>query len=132
MSRHRFSDMDLSAKPWLFTIARRQLARWYRREAVSQACRQRLGIQQVTVDDESLSRIEQQIDLEPTRRRVADALKDLPTGQADALWLRVGHQLTYAEVAARLGCTEAAARTRVCRGLAALSTRFDDLEEMLQ
>jgi DNA-directed RNA polymerase specialized sigma24 family protein len=39
--------------------------------------------------------------------------------------LRVGHDLPYAEVARRLGCSEGAARVRVTRAL----TRLADLLE---
>jgi RNA polymerase sigma factor (sigma-70 family) len=45
--------------------------------------------------------------------------------ERDAVRLRVVDELGYAEIAARLGCTEGAARTRVHRGLARLSTLLE-------
>ena len=38
--------------------------------------------------------------------------------------LRIGADLPYPEVAARLGCTESTARTRVARGLRQLVARM--------
>jgi DNA-directed RNA polymerase specialized sigma24 family protein len=51
---------------------------------------------------------------------------ELGDGAAAAVRLRVIDGLAYAEVAARLGCTEVAARQRVARGLSHLSDRLED------
>jgi RNA polymerase sigma factor (sigma-70 family) len=49
-----------------------------------------------------------------------DAVKELPDGQRDAVLFRFVGDLKYADVAATLGCTEAAARQRVREGIAKL------------
>jgi RNA polymerase sigma factor (sigma-70 family) len=54
-------------------------------------------------------------------------VRALPDGQRDAIALRVVADLAYRDVAAVLGCSEAAARQRVRAGLAAL--RADLTEE---
>ncbi|CAN5798839.1 sigma-70 family RNA polymerase sigma factor [soil metagenome] len=129
VARERFTDLGLTAKPWLFTIARRQLSRWYRTQEVSAGARRRLGIPHLAIDDVSLARIEAEIDFEPIRQQVHAALEELPAGQAQAVSLRVGEELPYAEVARRLGCTEGAARVRVSRALAAMASHLDNQED---
>lgn len=54
-----------------------------------------------------------------------DALRELSPALSQALILRVGHELSYDEVADRLGCSPGAARVRVARGLAALESRLE-------
>jgi RNA polymerase sigma-70 factor, ECF subfamily len=53
-----------------------------------------------------------------------DVLEELPSGQRDALEVRVVRELDYAEVARRLDTTPAAARVRVTRALAALRNQM--------
>ncbi len=77
------------------------------------------------LDDEHRERIEALADLTGVR----DALGQLPSGLADAVSLRVADELPYADVAARLGCTEPAARMRVSRGLAQLADLLTPIEE---
>ena len=48
------------------------------------------------------------------------AVKELPDGQRDAVLFRFVGDLTYADVANTLGCSEAAARQRVREGIAKL------------
>jgi RNA polymerase sigma-70 factor (ECF subfamily) len=62
-------------------------------------------------------RIEDLVDFAPIRGAVADALESLRDDHRDALRFRVIEQLSYAEVAQRLSCTEDNARQRVSRGL---------------
>jgi RNA polymerase sigma-70 factor (ECF subfamily) len=49
--------------------------------------------------------------------RATDAVSVLSPEQRDAVQLRVVDEMSYDEVASRLGCTPGAARTRVSRGL---------------
>jgi RNA polymerase sigma factor (sigma-70 family) len=126
-SRHRFRDTGAPARAWLFTIARRQLARYVRRERVATRARRRLGMPvEVTLDDADRERIERLVDLAPLRGALEDALAALSTAQVEAVTLRVGHDLGYDEIAQQLGCSEGAARVRVSRALTRLA---DELEE---
>ena len=52
-------------------------------------------------------------------------MDELTDGVADAVRFRVIDGLAYADVAARLGCTEVAARQRVARGLSHLSEQLE-------
>ena len=113
-SRKRFRDTGAPARAWLFSIARRQLSHFYRREAVATKARRKLGVDQtVHLDDSEYRRIESMVDFAELHK----ALDQLPATQSEAVWLRIGHDLTYEEVAARLHCSEGAARVRVSRGL---------------
>jgi RNA polymerase sigma-70 factor (ECF subfamily) len=49
-----------------------------------------------------------------------------PSGQRNAIDLRVMQQLPFGDVAARLDCSERAARMRVSRALRTLRSQLDD------
>ena len=53
-------------------------------------------------------------------------LAELPTGQREAIDLRVVGGLPYTEVAGALGCTDVTARKRVSQGLRSLRTTMGD------
>ena len=59
--------------------------------------------------------------MESHRSALAAALEQMGPGERDAVQLRVVEEMNYAEIASALACSEAAARTRVHRGLARLN-----------
>lgn len=61
------------------------------------------------------------IDFGTVGRRLSGALAELPRGYREAVVYRVLDEMSYDDIANRLGCSPAAARTRVSRGLAALA-----------
>lgn len=124
-SRKRYRRTAAPARAWLFTIAHRQLSKLARRGAVSAKYRARLGMSMTPAEDTTLERLEELLDIEPLRSEVRSALASLPEDTADALLLRVGHDLPYPEVARRLGCSEQAARARVSRGLRRLADTME-------
>ena len=110
----RFRDeADGSAAPWLYGIARNLLRRHYERGRVEDAARRKLGM--------PLRSYELEVESLELRAELAEALRELPQGQRDAVGLRVVAELPYEDVAAELGITETAARLRVMRALAKLS-----------
>lgn len=119
VARRRYRDLGAPARAWLIGIGRRKLARLFRRQRVDMRARRGLGMQRVELDDESLERIEELVDLHPLAEAVREAMGELSPKLA-AVSLRVGDGLPYAEVARRLGCSEGAARVRVARALAKL------------
>jgi RNA polymerase sigma factor (sigma-70 family) len=125
VQRSRFRDTGTTARPWLYAIARNQLGHYLRRRRVSDRYRRRLGIEPLALSPHELERVEELVDAAPYRAEIRAALAQLPASLADAVVLRVGEDLAYAEVAARLGCSEGAARVRVSRGL----DRLADLME---
>jgi RNA polymerase sigma-70 factor (ECF subfamily) len=125
LSRRRYRDDGTPATAWLFTIARRQLARFHRAARVEARARERLGIEPFQLSVTEIDEIDARIDREGLARLAAAKLKALPRRTRDAVYLRVCCQQPYAEVASQLNCSEVAARVRVSRGLARL---LDELE----
>ncbi|MCY4194922.1 MAG: RNA polymerase sigma factor [bacterium] len=105
---------------WLYGIARRQLAMFWRRRAVAQRARRRYGIPREPIDQATADELRRTEDILDSAAAI-DALKDLADDLRDAVVLRVIDQLDYQEIAAQLGCSAGAARVRVFRGLRQLS-----------
>src|SRR3954451_24069761 len=119
--RGRFKDVGRPGAAWLYGIAAKELSHWFRRQAVERRAVRRLAIEVPALDDESLARIEALADMESCRAALAAALERMGSGERHAVQLRVVEEMGYAEIADALDCTEAAARTRVHRGLARLN-----------
>jgi RNA polymerase sigma-70 factor (ECF subfamily) len=119
--RRRFRDVGRPGAAWLYGIAGHELSHWFRRQQVERRGMRRLGIEMPALDDESIARIEALGDMDAHRAALAAALSEIADHERQAVELRVVEELGYAEIAAALDCTEAAARTRVHRGLARLN-----------
>ncbi len=115
----RGSD-DGSERAWLFAIARNQLTDHFRAEHAHGRAVARLGIERRALSESEYDRIEELAGMRDLREAVADQLKQLPVEQQNAVRLRLICELSYEEVAARLGITQQAARARVSRGLRTL------------
>jgi RNA polymerase sigma factor (sigma-70 family) len=112
---------------WLFGIAGNQMARFLRRRRVDSEARHRLGMRRdIDLDSESRQRIEDLVDLRAEIGQLQKALEALSPKVAEAVRLRVGHELSYAEVADELGISEMAARARVSRGLTQLAEKLEE------
>ena len=61
--RHRFKDTGSPGGAWLYGIARKELAHYFRRRAVDRRALTRLGIAVPPLDEESVARIEQLADV---------------------------------------------------------------------
>jgi RNA polymerase sigma factor (sigma-70 family) len=122
ISRRRFrGTTEQEATAWLYRIAQRQLAAYFKRATVERKALARLGIEAPRLDDELYDRIEELADLEGLRGLLRSELARLSQANRDAVWLRVIEELPYSEIARRLGTSEGAARVRVTRGLKALA-----------
>jgi RNA polymerase sigma-70 factor (ECF subfamily) len=119
--RRRFRDVGAPGAAWLYGIAAKELAHWFRRQEVERRAIRRLAIDVPLLDEESVTRIEALADMESHRVALAAALERMGRGERDAVELRVVEEMGYAEIASRLNCSEAAARVRVHRGLARLN-----------
>jgi len=113
------------AEAWIYRIAKRQLARYYRRGGVERRAIKRLEIAIPHVDAERRARIEELADLEGLRSTLRGELTRVSRAQREALWLRVVEERSYAEVAVRLEISEQAARARVSRALKSLATAVE-------
>jgi RNA polymerase sigma factor (sigma-70 family) len=116
-SRRRYRPAKGPARAWLFGIARHLLHDSYRRLAVEDRARRRLGVLEETAPAPDA---ESRLDAAAVRAELEAALENLGPAVRAAVVLRVVEQLDYDELAARLGCSSQAARLRVSRGLRAL------------
>jgi RNA polymerase sigma factor (sigma-70 family) len=119
--RGSFRDVGKPGGAWLYGIAAKELSHWFRRQAVERRAVARLGIEVPRLDDESIARIEALADADERREALAGAMARMTGGEREAVELRVVDEFAYAEIAARLDCTENTARQRVHRGLARLN-----------
>jgi RNA polymerase sigma-70 factor (ECF subfamily) len=125
LSRHRYHPTGAPARAWLAAIARHQLAHFVRAAEVANRARRRLGMRPVPAGDEPFEQLIESFDARRGGAALRIAMAGLTDGVADAVRFRVIDELAYADVAARLGCTEAAARQRVARGLSHLSEALE-------
>ena len=123
--RHRYRDRGRPVGAWLYGIAGRELAAYWRRQRVELRACQRLAVAVPPLDDTSIERIEELVDAAHWRTALSEALTQLTSAERDAVRLRVIEQLDYATVAARLRCSEQAARARVHRGLTRLAATLE-------
>jgi RNA polymerase sigma factor (sigma-70 family) len=124
--RARFrGDSDREAGAWLYGIAHRQLARYYRRGSAERRAMMRLGIERPTIDPGTEAEIVRRAGLDDVRRAIADGVAALPADAREAIRLRVVDELSYTDLADKLAITEQAARKRVSRGMGVLSRVLD-------
>jgi RNA polymerase sigma factor (sigma-70 family) len=118
ISQRRYRPERASVEAWLFGIAQHLLLGYYRRLAVEDRARRRLGVTVLPPahEDDAVERL----DALALADELGRALASLPMKVREAVLLRVVEQLDYAELAERLGCSQQAARSRVSRGLRAL------------
>src|SRR4051794_7541727 len=80
---------EAEAASWLFTIANRQLTRYWRRGRAERRATRRLGLQVPALDDDDAARIVELSGLADLRAALADELARLPEPTQRALQLRV-------------------------------------------
>src|SRR6266568_5001846 len=121
LSLGRFRDeMDGSALPWLYGVARNLLRTFHERERIESKARQRLGLPARDYELE-VHEANARVDAERLAPGLSAALATLPPTQRQALQLRVIEELPYRQVALSLHCSEVAARIRVTRAIDSLS-----------
>lgn len=125
--RHRFRDVGRPGGAWLYGIAGKELSHFFRRHEVELRAARRLGLERPALDEESEAQIGALVEGAEYRTRLNEVLGRLPEGLRQAVELRVIDELGYDEIAARLECKPAAARTRVHRGLARLNKLMEEV-----
>lgn len=127
LSRGRFrGSVPAEAEAWIYRIAQRKLARYFRRRTVERRAMNRLQIEAPQLDAERRCRIEELAELDGLRSALHSALTQVSPAQREAVRLRALEELPYAEIATRLEITEQAARARVSRGLKRLAVALDE------
>jgi RNA polymerase sigma-70 factor (ECF subfamily) len=123
--RHQFRGGSREAAVgWLYGIARHQASHFVRRHRAEARALARLGIEPPPPGLDDLGHFVDRDGRSELRRRIADGLQALSPEQQEALRLRVLDELSYEQMAARLGIDERAVRARVSRGIRALATRL--------
>lgn len=117
------SESELDA--WVFAIARNQLGSYYRSGQIASRTLDELKWTVPSVRESDRIEIERDADLAVLRDVLTDALDRLPAMRRHAVQLRVLQGLAYEEVAARLGCSQQAARAHVSRGLRQLQKQLN-------
>jgi RNA polymerase sigma factor (sigma-70 family) len=108
-----------TAVPWLLTIALNTLRKSFRRGAVAEDARQRLGCEPVSFEDAEIAWVEELASREST---LEELLGGLPEDVREAVIARVVEEREYEEIAGELGSSQMVIRKRVSRGLARLRT----------
>jgi RNA polymerase sigma-70 factor (ECF subfamily) len=125
MKRHQFRGATREAAVgWLYAIARHQVSHFVRRHRAEARALARLGIEPPPAGPDELVRVEDRDGRRELRRRVVTQLQALSPEQQQALRLRVLDELSYAQMATRLGIDERAVRARVSRGIRTLASRL--------
>lgn len=121
----RYDPDKGTGRAWMHGIARHVLQQYHRTEDVSRRARMRVGLRYSSDDFVDLDRIDDLVDFRPRVAAITAALHLVPENLRDAIVLRIVDQLSYEEIAGKLGCSIGNARVRVSRGL-------DRLESLLE
>jgi RNA polymerase sigma-70 factor (ECF subfamily) len=119
--RERFDRGRADARPWLFGIAT-NVARHHRRSEVRELrAIAALGPEASTAEDRS----EGKLDAERLRAPLARCLAELPTEEADVLYLLVWAELDQPEIAAALEIPLGTVKSRLSRARRRLRSALD-------
>lgn len=119
VSRYRRQGEPLA---WLFGIARHKLLHSLERRRVEDRARRRLGWEPLTLDDDLLEAVA----AAGADERVQAMLARLPEDQAAAVRARIIDEEDYAQIAARMRCSQSVVRQRVSRGLGTLRSLVEE------
>lgn len=111
-----YSPQKGNTSQWLYGIARRQLAAFWKKQIADNEARERLHIPAEAIDLRTADALRQTESIIDSAEATA-ALEALPELLREAVTLRIIDELDYDEIALRLGCERGTARVRVFRGL---------------
>jgi RNA polymerase sigma factor (sigma-70 family) len=123
--RRRFRNVGRPGGAWIYGIARNELAHFFRHRSVDDRAVRALGLIVPRLDDESVVAIEALADIDGQEPALEAAMARMTEVEREAVELRIVEELNYDEIAARLGCSQGSARTRVHRGLARLTSLLE-------
>jgi RNA polymerase sigma-70 factor, ECF subfamily len=114
---------------WLWQIAQGVLREHERRDDVERRGRRLTGRERRALSDAEIERIEELAGMAQLRDALARNLAKLPPEQSEAVRMRIVDELTYQEIADRLGTEIHTVRARVSRGLRTLNGVLADEHE---
>ncbi|MGH8870976.1 MAG: RNA polymerase sigma factor [Acidimicrobiia bacterium] len=113
-SRHRYRLTYSSAGPWLFGIAANLVSGYYRQRARQERAYRRVTPPSESKPDHSVDAVSR-VEAEEERPRLAAAMRQLRTEDAEVLLLFAVGDRSYAEIASALGIAEGTVRSRLNR-----------------
>jgi RNA polymerase sigma-70 factor, ECF subfamily len=123
--RLRFRNVGRPGGAWIYGIARNELSHFFRHRSVDDRAVRALGLIVPRLDDESIVAIEALADIDGQEPALEAAMARMTEVEREAVELRIVEELNYDEIAARLGCSQGSARTRVHRGLARVTSLLE-------
>lgn len=108
-------DLTRSFSTWTWTIARNTVTDWLRRESDAREHSREADELPSALPDAELNLL-----AKTEKRMLRKLLQSLTSRQRRVLWLRVMHQLSYPEIAERMGISLSAVKCAVYRAKAAL------------
>jgi RNA polymerase sigma-70 factor (ECF subfamily) len=111
---------DEQAAAWLWKIAHNELKQHWRSKSTELATVERLRLEHPALSEEELLEGERSIAAEELREQIQHALEGLPDDQREVIRLRFIDELSYDEIAQKLGVSNDLVRTRTSRGLRTL------------
>lgn len=121
--RHTYDPRQADARPWLFGILTRELARHFRSEQARYRALARVPADGTEAD--SADRVAATVTASASRGRLAGALRDLPAEDRDTLLLFAWAQLSYEQIAHTLDIPVGTVRSRLNRVRRKLRDLFD-------
>lgn len=114
---------DEQASAWLWTIARSQLAMYWRHREVELASISRLGLERPHADDDELARIVDRAAVEQAGDLLHGIYAELSEDHREVIQLHVVEQMGYREIVERLALSNEVVRARASRALRVLAER---------
>ena len=111
---------DVQGAAWLWKIAHNELQQHWRSRSTELAAIERLRLEHPALSEEELLEGERSIAAEEQREQIQHALEVLPDDQREAVRMRFIDELSYDEIARKLGVSNDVVRTRTSRALRAL------------
>lgn len=105
------------ASAWIWRIAHRKHARYWRWRRVDQAAMHRIGLERQIATDHELERIQELLALEVTGKAVNAALAELPVDQQRVIRMRYLEDMSDQAIAQKLAVSREVVRARASRGL---------------
>ncbi|MEM9515554.1 MAG: RNA polymerase sigma factor [Actinomycetota bacterium] len=112
--RGSFDQTRTEARPWLYGIASRLVAKHWRSEYRRLNATARLAARSVGGPD-ATEPVDARLDVDAVWPHVAKAVADLPSGERDVLVLRAWEDLSYDEIAQSLDIPVGTVRSRLNR-----------------
>lgn len=111
--RRTYDRSRPDARPWLYGIATKEIARWYRSEDARLRAWARSDVRHT--EESPADRVAERVSASAARPELAEALRRLTPGDRDVLLLEAWGDLTQEQIAQTLGIRPGTARSRLHR-----------------